>query len=104
MRNVNGLEVLTEGVAKRDKLTIVDCYADWCGPCKMLKPILESAAQKYPDIEVVGLDIDANPDFAAANKIRGVPTLLWYKNGELVHTTVGVTQPKVLAEKIEEFR
>jgi thioredoxin 1 len=103
MRNVTGSEVLTESVAKREKLTIVDCYADWCGPCKQLKPILESAAAKYPGIEVVGLDIDANPEFAAANKIRGVPTLLWYKGGELVQTTVGVMKPSVLAEKIEEL-
>ena len=79
---------------------ILDFYADWCGPCKMFKPMLERIAADYPAVNFVAVDIDENADFAAENKIRGVPTLLWYKGGQLVDTTVGVSPEKVLREKI----
>lgn len=104
MRNVKGNEVLTGGVANRDQLTIVDCYADWCAPCRQLKPVLEHAMEKYGDIEVVCLNIDDEAEFAAANGVRSIPTLLWYRNGQLIHRSVGMMKPSTLNEKIEELK
>ena len=100
MRNVTTAEI--EDVVGRDQLTIVDCYADWCGPCKMLKPMLERISEDYnvAAVEFVALDIDTNPEFAQKNNVRGIPTLLWYKSGKLVHTSVGVPTEKVIRESI----
>lgn len=102
MKSVNHAEV--KELVKSDGLTIVDCFAEWCGPCKMLKPMLERISKDYDSAAVnfVAVDIDENADFAAENKIRGVPTLLWYKGGKLVDTTVGVSPEKVIREKIAE--
>jgi len=100
MKSVNHTEV--KELVKSEGLTIVDCFAEWCGPCKMFKPMLERISTDYPAVNFVAVDIDENADFAAENKIRGVPTLLWYKGGKLVDTTVGITPEKVLREKIAE--
>ncbi len=88
---------------KNEKLTIVDCFATWCGPCQALKPVLKTAIEAFPDITIVGLDIDEEPDFAKENKVKGVPTMLWYRNGNLVHTTMGVIGKKLLFEKIKQY-
>ena len=103
MRNVNASEV--DVVAGREQLTIVDCYADWCGPCKMLKPMLERISEDYDvaAVEFVALDIDANPEFAQKHNIRSIPTLLWYKGGNLVHTSAGVPTDKIIKEKIAQY-
>lgn len=98
MRSVNQTEV--KELVKSDGLTVVDCFAEWCGPCKMLKPMLDRISKDYPGVNFVAVDIDENADFAAENKIRGVPTLLWYKGGSLVDTTVGVSPEKILREKL----
>ena len=102
MKSVNHAEV--KELVKSEGLTVVDCFAEWCGPCKMLKPMLDRISQDYDSAAVnfVAVDIDENADFAAENKIRGVPTLLWYKGGKLVDTTVGVSPEKVIREKIAE--
>ena len=102
MRNVNTAEV--KELVKGESLTVVDCFAEWCGPCKMLKPLLEKVAADNVDVNFVAVDIDENADFAAENKIRGVPTLLWYKGGQLVDTTVGVSPEKVLREKVSRHK
>ncbi len=104
MRNVKGNEVLTEHLANRDQLTIVDCYADWCAPCRQLKPLLEQAMENHPDIEIVGLNIDDESDFASQNGVRSIPTLLWYRNGELIHKTSGMMKLSTLDEKIKELK
>jgi thioredoxin 1 len=100
MKSVNHAEV--KDLIKSEGLTVVDCFAEWCGPCKMLKPMLDRISKDYPGVNFVALDIDENADFAAENKIRGVPTLLWYKGGTLVDTTVGVSPEKVLREKLAQ--
>ena len=100
MKSVNHAEV--KDLIKSEGLTVVDCFAEWCGPCKMLKPMLDRISKDYPGVNFVALDIDENADFAAENKIRGVPTLLWYKGGALVDTTVGVSPEKVLREKLAQ--
>ena len=79
---------------------IVDFYASWCGPCKMLAPVLESVKSKYEDsIKIIKIDIDENGDIASKYNIMSVPTLMFFANGELVRREIGF-MPK---EKLEDI-
>ena len=81
-------------VVKSDKLVLVDFWAEWCGPCKMIAPILDQIAQELDDKLVIGkLDIDENQDTAMAFGVMSIPTLLLFKDGEPVDRIVGY-QPK----------
>ena len=85
-------------------LTVVDCYAPWCAPCRVLKPKLESISKDFEDVLFLTLNIDEAPDFVKAHRIRSIPTLLFFKSGSVVHTMVGVPSEKLLEEKIEAYR
>lgn len=76
-------------------LVLVDFFATWCGPCKMLSPVIEEIASEHPELKVLKLDIDEgeNGQLAAKNGVSAVPTLLLYRDGKLVGTKVGY-QPK----------
>ncbi|WP_392562751.1 thioredoxin TrxA [Orbus sturtevantii] len=77
-------------VINNDKPVLVDFWADWCGPCKMIAPILEEIAQEYGEQLVVAkLNVDQNPSISPKFGIRGIPTLLLFKNGSVVATQVG---------------
>lgn len=76
--------------------TVVDFFATWCGPCKMFTPILESAAQKLPDVHFYKVDIDAEMSLAERYRIMTVPTLLIFKGGKLVEQSVGVISEQQL--------
>jgi len=81
-------------VVKSDKLVLVDFWAEWCGPCKMIAPILDQIAQELDDKLVIGkLDIDENQNTAMAFGVMSIPTLLLFKGGEPVDRIVGY-QPK----------
>jgi len=76
-------------VLKKEGIVVVDFYADWCGPCKMMAPILDELAEKKPEISIRKIDVDHNPASATKYSIRGIPTLLFFKDGKIIHTKVG---------------
>jgi len=99
------MENFTEGnkenfkdLISSDKLTIVDFWAEWCGPCRMQLPILESYAKNNEDIQVVKINVDQNPELASEYGIRSIPTILYFKEGQLKDKTVGVQQESQLNE------
>ena len=77
-------------VLKSEKPVLVDFWAEWCGPCKMVAPLLESASIDYADvIEIVKMDVDANQRTPSEFSVRGIPTLMIFKNGKAVAQRVG---------------
>ncbi|SEK49937.1 thioredoxin [Haloferax larsenii] len=85
---VNGVSELNDTVSKYD-VVLVDFYADWCGPCKMLEPTVEQLAANT-DAAIVKVDVDKNQELAAQYQVRGVPTLLLFADGEPAEQIVGV--------------
>ena len=83
---------------------VVDCWAPWCGPCKMIGPILDELAQTYRGrLKIVKLNVDENPHVASTYAIRSIPTLLFVKNGKIVDTQVGAPSKGVLTQQIENL-
>ncbi len=90
-----------ELVLKSDKPVLVDFWAEWCGPCRMVGPIVEELAKDFDGKAVIGkLNVDENMSVSAQFGIRNIPTLLVFKNGEVVDKQVGVAPKNVLADKI----
>lgn len=83
---------------------LMDFFATWCGPCKMLHPVLESLSEKLPDVTVVQCDIDKFPEIAGAFKVHSVPTLYFFKNGTAVAATAGYQPEANLAKFVEQAK
>ena len=94
--NTNFEELLQDG-----KLVIVDFWATWCGPCRMLSPLLDEVEEEMADkISVVKVNVDDADEIAMKYRIMNIPTLLFFKNGQLVDKTVGAMPKNVLVDKI----
>lgn len=83
-------------------LAIVDFFANWCGPCKMLSPILEEVANENPDVKIAKLDVDESVVIAINNKVDVIPTLIVYKDGKQVDKQVGLLSKQELQELINK--
>ena len=95
--NTNFTELLQDS-----KLVIVDFWATWCGPCRMLSPILDEVEEEMADqISVVKVNVDDADEIAAQFRIMSIPTLLFFKNGQVVDKTVGAMPKPALVEKIK---
>jgi thioredoxin 1 len=89
-------------VVKSNKPVLVDFWAEWCGPCKMIAPSVEKISEEYSDKLKVGkLDVDSNPNISSTFGIRSIPTLLIFKNGVPVDQIVGAVSKEVISSKVD---
>ena len=86
---------------KSDVLTIVDFWAVWCGPCRVLKPLLHKIADEHKEIRLLTVDVDANQELAAEYDINSIPAVFMFRNGEIVDSFVGVLPEDEILKKIE---
>jgi|TARA_B100001105_G_scaffold51373_1_gene38749 thioredoxin 1 len=93
-----------ELVLKSDKPVLVDFWAAWCGPCRMVGPVIEEISNEYSDKAVVGkVDIDSNQEYAAKYGVRNIPTVLVFNKGEIVTRQVGVAPKNTYTEAIDSL-
>ncbi|ONH75648.1 Thioredoxin-1 [Pichia kudriavzevii] len=87
---------------KADKLVVVDFFAVWCGPCKMIAPMLEKFSQQYSNVAFYKVDVDELPSVAQSQEVTSMPTLLFFKSGELVGKVIGAN-PAAIKQTIDKL-
>ena len=91
-----------EALMASDKPVVIDFWAEWCGPCRMIGPIIEELAEEYKDRVVIGkCDVDSNDDIVAQYRVRNIPTVVFIKGGAVVDKVVGAASKDALKAKIE---
>ena len=89
-------------VLKSDKVTVVDFWAEWCGPCRVVGPVVDELAKEYEGKALIGkVNVDDNPGISAKYGIRNIPTILFIKNGQVVDKQVGAVPKSVLEQKLK---
>ena len=95
LNNNNFEETIKEGIS------VIDFWAPWCGPCKMMAPVVDKIAANNPDLKVGKIDIDESPHIAQKYNVMSIPTIIIFKDGEPIDQTVGVVNEKAILAKIE---
>lgn len=90
-----------QNIIKEKELVFVDFYADWCGPCKMLAPSVDKLAAEHPEVQVVKVNTDEEPQLAMSYQIQSIPALLVFKNGEMVNRQLGFMPYQALEDMIK---
>ena len=92
----------SDTVSESDKLVVVDMWAEWCGPCKMMEPVLEEIAEEYSDkLKVVKLNIDQNQDTPLKFSVMNIPTLIFFRDGKEIDRVIGAFPKEQLLNRIE---
>ncbi|CDO55776.1 similar to Saccharomyces cerevisiae YCR083W TRX3 Mitochondrial thioredoxin, highly conserved oxidoreductase required to maintain the redox homeostasis of the cell,forms the mitochondrial thioredoxin [Geotrichum candidum] len=96
VKQVQGLENFKKEIAS-PSLTVVDFYATWCGPCKMVAPVIEKLSETVKEANFIKVDVDESPDVASEYGISAMPTFMFFKNGEKIETVIGANVGKLQA-------
>ena len=92
-----------DDISSQSKLVLVDFWAEWCGPCKQISPILEEIANEKENLNVLKLNIDENPTTPQKYNVRGIPTLMLFKDGKLIDTKIGSLPKSSLEDWINSY-
>ena len=93
-----------EEIEKSDKLCVIDLYADWCGPCRMLAPVLESLESEYPDVKFCKVNVDNSPEIARMFRVESIPLVAFVKNNTYLDMSLGYVPKEKLASIIEQHK
>ena len=92
-----------DDISSQSKLVLVDFWAEWCGPCKQISPILEEIANEKENLNILKLNIDENPATPQKYNVRGIPTLMLFKDGKLIDTKIGSLPKSSLEDWINSY-